>query len=305
MNIKENVSLAPLTTFQIGGPARYFVEVSNPDELKDAVHYARTHALRFAILSGGSNVLVPDEGLNAVVIHIVEGEHVFSDNILRADAGCDLLNLIKAASAERFGGWEKLAGIPGSIGGAVRGNAGAFGSEIKDFLSSVHAFNTTTLESQGFVHPYMSFAYRDSFFKQNPEWVITGVTVELMPVKREQSEKLIEETIVEREKRHLQNVRAAGSFFMNPAAPQRVVAMFEKEKKVKSRESRVPAGWLSEKAGMKGAVVGGARASEQPPNYIVNEKDATAKDVLVLAAKIKDAVKKQFAIDLVEEAAVL
>ena len=91
---------------------------------------------------------------------------------------------------------------------------------------------------------------------------------------------------------------------MNPVAPPHVVAMFEEEKKVKSRENRVPAGWLIEKVGMKGAMVGGAQASHQHPNYIVNTGEASAKDVLELAQKIKDEVKKQFDVELQEEAAV-
>ena len=128
--------------------------------------------------------------------------------------------------------------------------------------------------------------------------------MELGHIKKEESLRKIEETIAEREKRHLQNVAAAGSFFMNPVAPVDVVALFEKEKHVKSRDSRVPAGWLIEKAGLKGVRVGEAIASEQHPNYIVNTGGATAKDVLALAAKIKDEVKKQFAVDLHEEAAV-
>lgn len=305
LQIKENISLAPLTTFQIGGPARWFVEARNQNEIKEAVSYAHEHNIPFVLLSGGSNVLVPDEGIHALVIHILEGEYAFSGNALRADTGCNLLQLIKAGSAREFGGWEKLAGIPGSIGGAVRGNAGAFGTEIKDVITVVRALHRDTLESRSFIHPYMTFAYRDSTFKQNPEWIITSVTVELLRVKREESEKLIADTIAEREKRHLQDVRAAGSFFMNPVAPPEIVALFEQEKKVKSRQSRVPAGWLIEKAGLKGAVVGGAVASEQHPNYIVNTGRASAKDVLALAAKIKDEVQKKFGVEMQEEAAVL
>ena len=103
----------------------------------------------------------------------------------------------------------------------------------------------------------------------------------------------------------MQNVRAAGSFFMNPVAPGNIVELFEKEKSVKSREGRVPAGWLIEKAGMKGATVGGAIASLQHPNYIVNAGGATAHDVCNLAQLIKLEVFNQFGIELKEEAALL
>jgi UDP-N-acetylmuramate dehydrogenase len=212
---------------------------------------------------------------------------------------------MEAAAERNFGGWEKLAGIPGSIGGAIRGNAGAFGSEIKDFVIRVVALHTSTMRQQVFVAPRLSFSYRNSYFKQHPELIITGVTVELAFVRTEESKRLMAETIAEREKRHLQNVAAAGSFFMNPSAPPQVIEMFEKEKKVKSREGRVPAGWLIEKVGLKGARIGGAEASEQHPNYLKNIGNATAQNVLQLAAEIKEEVKKQFDIELHEEAAVL
>ena len=303
--IREHVPLAPLTTFQIGGPARWFVEVSNLEGLQEAVEYARSRNISFRILSGGSNVLVPDEGLNKLVIRIVEGEYVFFEQGLRADAGCNLMNLIQKAAERNFGGWEKLAGIPGTIGGAVRGNAGAFGSEIKDFVTTVSVFNTEAMRQQVFEHPHMQFSYRDSTFKRQSELVITSVAVELSFDPHGHGKQLIEETVAERERRHLQNVAAAGSFFMNPTAPQEIVELFEKEKNVKSKEGRVPAGWLIEKAGLKGFQIGGAVASQQHPNYLVNAGGASAQDVLALAAKIKDEVQKQFGVELHEEAAIL
>ncbi len=115
---------------------------------------------------------------------------------------------------------------------------------------------------------------------------------------------LIEETIRERERRHIQNVRAAGSYFMNPVAPAHIRELFETEKNTTSREGRVPAGWLIEKAGMKGARVGGAVASEQHVNYLKNDGNATAKDVKELARRIKEAVRERFDISLQEEAVV-
>ena len=127
----------------------------------------------------------------------------------------------------------------------------------------------------------------------------------LQEVNPEESKRLADETIAERERRHLQNVKAAGSFFMNPVAPAEIVQMFEEEKQTKSREGRVPAGWLIEKAGMKGATVGGAIASEQHPNYIVNTGTATAHDVRNLAQLIKMEVHVKFGIELHEEAALL
>ncbi|MDO8514054.1 MAG: UDP-N-acetylmuramate dehydrogenase [bacterium] len=305
LEIQENIPLAPLTTFQIGGPARYFVDVTTDDEMREALAWAHEKRIKFVVLAGGSNVLIPDDGIDALVIHIAGGMYSFAGNELAADAGCNLLELIQAAGKKGLGGWEKLAGIPGTIGGAVRGNAGAFGPEIKDFVGQVKAINMNTGESRTFVTAECGFTYRNSFFKQHPKWLITRAFVHLQKVDAAESAKRAEETIAEREKRHLQNVKAAGSFFMNPTASAEIVAMFEKEKGVKSREGRVPAGWLIEKAGMKGATVGGAIASLQHPNYLVNQKNATASDVLSLSKKIEEEIKKEFGVQLEREAAVL
>lgn len=305
ITVKEHVSLASLTTFGIGGEAHYFVEVQTEDELREALHWAREKAVRPVLLAGGSNTLIADQGVDALVIHMLAREHSFAGTELAADAGCNLLALIREASVRGLGGWEQLAGIPGTIGGAVRGNAGAFGSEIKDVATKVRALDSETGEMREFTNVLCDFSYRHSFFKDHPEWMITRAHVELRRVDPIESARRIDETIAEREKRHLQNVHAAGSYFMNPVAPQEIVDLFERERGVKSRESRVPAGWLIEKAGMKGARVGGAMCSLQHPNYLVNQGDATAEDVRALAEKVKSAVRDRFGIELYEEAALL
>ena len=306
LTIHENVPLAPLTTFKIGGPARYFVDVRTEDEIREAIAWARERKVRFIILAGKSNVLVPDKGIDGLIVHIVEtGNFSFADNELVSDAGCNLLSLIRAASKAGLGSWEKLAGIPGTVGGAVRGNAGAFGPEIKDFVVKVRAFDSEEGSIREFENSMCDFSYRRSFFKDHPEWIITRVHLKLLPIDPAESARRIEETIQEREKRHIQNVQAAGSVFVNPVAPKDIQEMFEKEKGMKSREGRVPAGWLIEKGGLKGARVGDAVASEQHPNYLKNDGSASAKDVLALAEKIKTAVREKFDIELKEEAVVL
>jgi UDP-N-acetylmuramate dehydrogenase len=305
LEIREQVPLLPMTTFKIGGPARFYTEVESEEEIREAVLWARAKSIPFVILAGGSNVLMSDSGLEALVIRMVAKKHSFEGSKLSADAGCVLLELIKQASLLGLGGWEKLAGIPGTVGGAVRGNAGAFGTEIKDVIESVHAFNAMSLETRRFMADECGFAYRQSFFKLNPEWIILSVTIALRKVSAGDSIAQIDTTIIERERRHLQNVQAAGSYFKNPVAPEHVQRQFEGEKGAEAREGRVPAGWLIEKVGMKGAKVGGAMASEQHPNYLVNMGTATSADVCELADQIKSKVYAQFGIRLEEEAAVL
>lgn len=302
LQIQENIPLAPLTTFQIGGSARYFAEARTDSDIRQALAWARERGVRFVILAGGSNVLVNDAGFDGLVIRVQTMDYAFDETVLHAGAGCDLLTIIRFAAERRLGGWEKLAGIPGTIGGALRGNAGAFGSEIKDFVTTIEALDTMTLESRTFLNAEMRFSYRQSFFKSHPEWIVLRAAFVLRQTDAGEGARLIDDTIAERKKRHLQDVKAAGSFFMNPVAPRNIIETFEKEKNTKAREGRVPAGWLIEKAGMKGASVGGAKASEQHPNYIINAGGATAADVLELARRITEAVKKQFGVELHEEA---
>lgn len=306
IDIRNDVQIAPLTTFRIGGSAAYFSEVSTEDELREAFAWAKEHGVPFAILGGGSNVLADDAGFAGLVIKITNQDVRFDDVHVSIDAGRNLLQTIRETAQKGLGGWEKLSGIPGTVGGAARGNAGAFGTEMKDIITNVHAVHAETGDTKGFSNAECDFSYRHSFFKDHPAWIITRVDITLTPGDAAALSASIEETIAEREKRHLQNVRAAGSYFMNPVAPASVVALFEKEKGVKSRENRVPAGWLIEKAGFRGAMLGGARASFQHPNYLVNESgEATAAEVKELADTIKEAVREQFGIELHEEAAFL
>lgn len=304
LTLREHMPLSTLTTFRIGGEARYYAEVATESDLVEALDWAREHELPFTILGGGSNILVSDEGYPGLVIHITSAQLAIDGDIVSLDAGRNLLQTIRECAENGLGGWEKMAGIPGTVGGAARGNAGAFGTEIKDVATLVRALNAETGEIRAFSTAECEFAYRSSFFKRHPEWIITFVQVKLAQGEPAELKASIESTIAEREKRHLQNVRAAGSYFTNPVAPAEVVAQFESEKCTRSRENRVPAGWLIEKAGFKGATLGGAQSSVMHPNYLLNASGtATAAEVRELADTIKQAVREQFGVELVEEAA--
>ncbi len=294
--------LAPKTTMQIGGAARYFIEVQHAEEVKEAYVFARERDLPHKILGGGSNVLVPDEGFHGVVLHLSGRGITKEGSVFRVQAGEILLDVIRFAAKAGLGDWESLAGIPGTMGGAVRGNAGAFGSEIKDVLLEVRAVNLQSGEEKVFTNAECEFSYRMSFFKTRPEWVIIEATVQL--AQSAETEKKIEHTLAEREKRHIQNIKSAGSFFMNPIVSRELQELFEKEKDVSSKEGRVPAGWLMDKAGLRGARVGGAVASPHHTNYFLNDGDATAADVLALATLAKEKVYAEFDVVLGEEAVV-
>jgi UDP-N-acetylmuramate dehydrogenase len=306
ITIQKDIPLAPLTTFEIGGNARLYCEVRSEADIQEAIRYAHTEEVPFFVLAGGSNMLIDDDGFDGLVIRMLSDTYTFEGNILIASAGCNLSFLIDTAAKHILGTWEKLAGIPGTLGGAVRGNAGAFGTEIKDVVVEVSAMHIHTFEKKVFTTQECDFSYRNSFFKSHPEWIIISATMQLAEKNQKEILDEIEHTVHEREIRHLQNVRAAGSYFMNPVAPEQVVKYFQTEKATTAREGRVPAGWLIDKVGMKGERQGGAVASVQHPNYLVNETgSATAREVTELAERIKHAVHKEYGITLQEEVTLL
>lgn len=305
MQVQEQVGLSPLTTFTIGGPAAYFVEATGAQDIKEAYALAREKGLPAVVLGGGSNIVVPDEGLSAVVVKIANKGIVQEDTILKVAAGETLLDVVRYAAGRGLGGLENLAGIPGTVGGAVRGNAGAFGTEIKDVLVSATVLDLATGETKTYDVVECAFAYRTSYFKTHAGLVVLEATFALTPTEPPASEACIMHTLAERHKRHIQDIKSAGSFFKNPVVSPELQQLFKEEKGAESKEGRVPAGWLMDKAGLRGARVGDAVASEHHTNYFLNAGKATAAEVKELAAKARAAVKEQFGVELEEEAVVL
>ena len=305
MQVREKTPLAPLTTFSIGGAAAYFVEAHHAQDIKEAYALAQEKALPVVILGGGSNVVIPDDGLEAVVVKVANKGITQSGSTLVVAAGETLLDVVRYAAGQGLGGLEGLAGVPGTVGGAVRGNAGAFGVEIKDVLVSATVLDVESGDTKTYDVVECAFAYRTSYFKTHPGVVVLEATFALSHVASAVSEAKIMHTLAERHKRHIQDIKSAGSFFKNPVVSPGLRKLFKEEKGAESKEGRVPAGWLMDKAGLRGARVGDAVASEYHTNYFLNAGDATAQEVRDLAAKAKAAVKEQFGVDLEEEAVVL
>ncbi len=301
LNIQENVILAPLTTFKIGGAAKYFIEVNSEEELQETIKWAKENGEKFFILAGGSNVLFADEGYDGLIVKLNLRNIKIESGAVIADAGVVLANTIMQACKSGLTGMENMYGIPGTVGGAVRGNAGAFGTEVKDVLKNVRALNSKTGELKEFINKESALGYRTSFFKQNPEWIVLSATFVLGAGDSCTCEARARETLATRSANQLQDVLAAGSFFKNPTVNQDVQKMFETDKGQPARAGRVPAGWLIEKVGIKGKCIADACISEQRANYLVNTGGATATDIITLSEKIKKTVKEKFGVVLEEE----
>lgn len=302
MKIEENVSLKPLTTFKVGGPARYYVRAQAPAEIGEAVDFAEERKIPFYILGGGSNVVFADRGYPGIVIHISDGGIAVEGEKIFAGAGVPLETVVKKAAEHHLAGLERLAGIPGSFGGGVRGNAGAFGAEISNFITTVKVFDKKSGMVREFSREQCRFTYRSSLFKADPTLVILSAELRLKPGHRAELEQIMLETKDKREKKHPQDACCAGSFFMNPVVKnEKLRKEFELDNGVPPKDDKLPAGWLIDHVGLRGKTIGGAMVSHLHPNYVVNTGEATAEDIVMLASLVKMRVRDELGVQLKEE----
>lgn len=302
VTLRENVPLAPLTTFRIGGVARYYAEVSVAIEIAEIFEYAEQHKLPLYILGGGSNVLFSDKGFPGIVVHLIDGGIHVSGEKITAGAGVSLFDVVWKAKDAELEGIEKLAGVPGSFGGAVRGNAGAFGTEIGDVIVSVKTLDRHTGMVREYRQEECEFGYRTSIFKKKPEIVILSAEMKLLCGEKGMLERVIKETVAVREAKHPQDAKCAGSFFMNPVVKDKhLLQEFEKDTGMPAKDGKLPAGWLIDHAGLRGKKIGGAMVSMKHPNYLLNTGTATAEDVITLASLIKTKVRDELKVRLQEE----
>lgn len=303
IRIQENVILAPYTTFRIGGVARFFVETGSEEELVEALKYAKENNLEYFILGGGSNILVSDKGFDGMVIRIKHGAWNIEQNKIECGAGVMLSNMVKFSIENNLTGLEWAAGIPGTIGGAVRGNAGAFGGEMAQNIASVRAVKTSGAEPEivEIKKEDCKFSYRNSIFKEENGWIILSIILNLKQGDAKESSNKAREIIRKRVEKQ-PKYPSAGSFFKNPVVEnEKIIERFEKDTKTQSREKNIPAGWLIKQVGLSGEKIGGAQISEKHSNFIINTGNATAEDVIILSSLIKQKVRSEFGVQLQEE----
>jgi UDP-N-acetylmuramate dehydrogenase len=284
-DIQKDFPLAPLTTFQIGGPADLYYKLSDLNELSALVELATSLAIPFIVLGGGSNVVFADRGFRGLIIQIkanqiaIEPSKSEKFGIISAEAGALTSQIIQFALKNNLSGLEKLLGLPGTIGGAVRGNAGAYGQEIRNiFEKALILTSKNTLKEAK--KDYFSFGYRDSVVKKNKN-IILKVYLKLEKKDCSQGLKEAAEILKQRAGKQPSGC-TAGSFFKNPGKD-------------------LSAGYLLEQSGCKGLQIGQAQVSPKHANWIMNLGNATQKDILELAKIMRERVKNRFNITLEPE----
>lgn len=296
--VKEDVSLAPYTTFKVGGPARYFVEAYNKEDLIRAYKAALEAEVPFFVLAGGSNVVVSDDGFPGMVILNRATDYKIKDDILATESGTMMRDLVFSTVEKGLSGLQWAGGLPGSVGGAIRGNAGAFGGEIKDNLKEVEYIDDSGIVNN-IDRTECEFDYRNSIFKKNG-WLVLSATFTFESANKED---LLEDAMSHvryREERHPLEYPNAGSIFKNcpvEELPDEVADRF-KDKIKEDPFPVLPVAVLVAASGLQRTKVGGAMVSEKHTNYIVNTGDATSKDIRDLISLVSERIKDEYGANL-------
>lgn len=289
--------LAPFSSMGIGGPADLFYKLTNIEELPTLLSLANDLQIPYFILGGGSNVIFADEGFRGLVIQMQAKKIALKDDLIEAESGALLSQVIQFALKNQLTGMEKLMGLPGTIGGAVRGNAGAFGTETKDFVTAAEIFSPTTASPIKLVTTdYLNFAYRSSKIKTSGE-IILKVYLKLPKATPEQAKSALAEAmeIIKNRISKQPKGKCSGSFFKNPDGTSVV------ETQNPAAAQLLKAGALLEQSGCKGLKQGDAQVSPQHANWIMNLGHATQKDILALKEAMQTRVKATFKLTLEPE----
>ena len=294
------MNFSEITTLNIGGPIKEFYKAETEQELVNYIGMAIEKKLPYLVIGGGSNLLVSDSGFDGIVIqNLVKDKHVLGENLV-VKSGEVLQGVVDFANDSGLAGLESLSGIPGTVGGAVYGNAGAYGQTISDHLVSVKYFDANVHEIKVAHKDDCGFKYRDSIFKKTKN-IILEITLTLEPAESEQLKETSLEIIKKREVKYPPGIKCPGSFFKNIIASELPSKVLEGIPSDKIVYGKVPAGTLLEMVEAKGDKLGQIEIAPYHANLFINNGGGTAKDFHALAKKYFDKVKEKFWIELEPE----
>ena len=270
--IKTNENMGKYTSFKTGGNAKFLVKVNTIDEIIHVLKIIKEQDIPLVVLGNGSNVLFKDEGFKGIVLKIDLDNLKLDQEKITVDAGVKNAIVARKALDNSLQGFEAISGIPGTIGGAIRMNAGAYGTEIKDVVESVTYIDFNTLEVKKISNEECDFSYRHSIFCKNKN-IIVSCVLKLSKGKTEEIKTKMEECAKSRKEKQPLEYPSAGSTF-------------------KRGEGFITAKIIDE-CGLKGYQIGGAQVSEKHAGFIINKNNATATDIIELIEYVKKVVKEK------------
>jgi len=297
--ILENAPLRRYTRFAIGGPARILADASTEAALAGAIQLIKETGELHAVIGGGSNLVVADAGFPGVVLRYTSASMEIGANAVTVAAGAALQDLVDAAIARGLRGLETMTGIPGWVGGAVYGNAGAYGHSIEERVTSVrYSDGARVCEID---RAACGFSYRESVFKRRKDWIVLSATLRLDPADPQELRATADSILKIRNRKYPPSLHCAGSIFKNLLWDQLPEPVRARLPEHAIREGKVPSAYFLEQAGAKGLVNGGVRVADYHANLIYNEGGGTALQIRELIAELKRRVRDKFGIELEEE----
>ncbi|MDQ6698572.1 MAG: UDP-N-acetylmuramate dehydrogenase [Acidobacteriota bacterium] len=299
LQILEQAPLSGYTRFGIGGPADIYAETADAESFIDALHVAKASGLDFVVIGGGTNLIVSDEGFRGIVLKFAANRIEAHGTSVHADAGAVLQDLVDFAIAHGLKGIETMTGIPGSVGAAIYGNAGAYGHSISERAHSVRFYDGERIRV--FDAAECQFHYRESIFKRRKDWIIFSTCLHLDPSDAAALHRIADDILKVRNEKYPPTMKCAGSIFKNyllRELPEAVVANIPQQV---IREGKVPSAYFLEQVQAKGMQVGDIHVADYHANLIYNAGRGTAKDLRTLVDELKRRVRTKFDMPLEEE----
>lgn len=285
MNIGDIIENEPMykhTTYKVGGPARLYVMVKDIQSLKDVIKYCHVHRIKYLVIGKGSNLLFSDKEYEGIVISLNEyfNQIKINGNLIRADAGVSMIKLAYEAAKTGLSGFEFMGGIPGTIGGGIYMNAGAYKYDLSTVVKEVTILNDA-LEVVTLNNLEMKFGYRHSIIQDHKKWIVLDVLFELTTKDPHEIKEVLDNRKERRMTSQPWNLPSAGSVFRNSTTK--------------------PAWQYIDEAELRGYEIGGAQVSPKHSNFIVNNGYASAKDIYDLIIFVQQTVKEKFNVELKQE----
>jgi UDP-N-acetylmuramate dehydrogenase len=299
LHVSENALLSSRTRFGIGGPADIYAETAREQSFIDAWNEIRRSGLRSAVIGGGTNLIVSDDGFHGIVLKFT-GDAIESDGpTVRVAAGASLQHLVDFSIDHGLAGLHTMTGIPGSTGAAIYGNAGAYGHSIHEVVARVRFFDGREIRSFG--NAECEFAYRESAFKRHKDWIVFSAELNLRPGDPSALRKTADEILKIRNEKYPPTMKCAGSIFKNLIVAELHPSVRAVLPGAVVREGKAPSAWFLEQVGAKGMKNGGIEVAAYHANLIYNAGCGTARELREVIGELKERVRGRFGLVLEEE----
>jgi len=298
LKISQNVSLKNFSTFKIGGKAKYFILVKSSSQFLEALKWANKNHLNCKVFGGATNVVFGNGVLNYLFIRFLGGKIQVLKKSFLVDGGVPLSLVVKLAVKNGLQGLENLTGIPGTVAGAVVGNAGAFGHSISEVVDKVEVWDGK--KKFWMNKERCKFDYRESVFKSQPFFILR-VKLSFKKGNPQEIKSIYRRILAFRKKKYPSTLKCAGSFFKNPLlkdVPLKARTYIDPQKII---DGKIPAGYLLEKVGVKGKTFGKIKIADFHANLLINRGGASSSDIHYVSRLLQQKVKKKFGILLEEE----